>query len=496
MSEYKQNVAREKTEVRVRFAPSPTGDLHVGGVRTALFNWLFAKSMNGKFLLRIEDTDQKRSTPEAKQVILDGLSWLSLESDEDVVYQSRQVEQHRTAAMDILNSDNAYRCFCTPEQLAEQRKDCEKKGGHYKYERKCDHLSDQEITQNMDKNMPFSIRLKIPDEMITYKDAVHGEISVHGNEIDDLIILRSNGMPTYMLAVVVDDANMGITHIIRGDDHLSNTPKQILLYRALGYNAPEFVHVPTILGPDKRKLSKRHAATSITSYRDQGYLVETIMNYLGLLGWSPGDDRDLISRQELIENFSLKGINSKSAVFDEKKLYWLNGIYIGKKTYADVKEDLKKYAQEALESELLKDLPKESQIEAAWELLKNRIHFLSDLFTWGKYFFEDPEVYDKKGVKKHFRLDGLTEKLEILASEFEKVSEFKELEIDEVIRGNADKWEISPSELIHPVRLSVSGVTGGPSLFAMLESIGREKVVSRIRKAIIFIQEKKKQYNQ
>jgi len=468
----------KSSDVRVRFAPSPTGDLHVGGVRTALFNYLFARRSGGKFLLRVEDTDKKRSTQEAIQVILDGLAWLGMNSDEGVVYQSQQQSAHRKAGDKLLENGAAYRCFCTKEQIAERREIAQRKKNEYKYDRRCAHLSDAEIKVNLDANMPFAVRLKVPGELISFDDLVHERITVSGMEIEDFILLRSDGTPTYMLAVVVDDAEMRITHIIRGDDHISNTPKQILIYRALGLTPPKFVHVPVILGPDKRKLSKRHGAAAVNEYRDVGYLSDTLINYLGLLGWSPGDDRNEITPSELEALFDLKGIIAHSAVFDEAKLRWLNGLYIGKIDYEAVKDQLISFGAMAVESGLLDEAPAETEIKKAWDLLKNRIHTLKELFEWGDYFFQHPKTFDKKGVKKNFK-DGAGDTLISVSKMVNEIDVFEAPIIEEAFRKKAEEDGLKASQLIHPTRLAVSGRTGGPSLFELLETLGREVVVQR-----------------
>ena len=479
----------KNTQVRVRFAPSPTGDLHVGGVRTALFNWLYARNNGGKFLLRIEDTDVARSTKEAIQVILDGLAWLGIHPDEEVVYQSQHVNRHREAVLKLLENDSAYRCFCSPEEIKQEREACENAKVAYAYDRRCDRLSRDEIQSRLEAGQPHTVRLRIPDEVITFKDGVHGDISVSGKEIDDFILLRSDGTPVYMMAVVVDDADMGITHIIRGDDHISNTPKQILLYRALGYDVPEFSHVPLILGPDKKRLSKRHGATAITAYQEMGLSPDAIINYLGLLGWSPGDEREKMSRQELINSFNTSGINSKSAVFDEKKLLWLNGYYISETGFSDVVEQLKMFAEQAVDKGILKSIPSEAEIQTAWDLLKSRIHILPDLYVWGTYFFQDPDKYDSKGVRKHFLEEGASERLMSLSEDFAALEVFDYDSIENYLREKAEALDINAAKLIHPIRLSVSGTTGGPGLFEMLEALGRDTVVKRLTAAAKAIQE-------
>ena len=469
--------------IRVRFAPSPTGDLHVGGVRTALFNWLFARHNGGKFLLRIEDTDRKRSTREALNVILDGLKWMGLDHDEEIVFQSQRLAGHRVAALKLLDEGRAYRCFCTPADRQKARDEAERTKQAYNYDRRCYNLSRAEIESRLQAGTPWALRLFVPDEEITYNDGVHGEIRVGGSEIEDFVILRSDGTPTYMIAVVVDDHEMGITHIIRGDDHVSNTSKQILLYRALGWEIPEFSHVPLLLGPDKRRLSKRHSATSIMEYREAGFLPETLLNYLGLLGWSPGDDRNEISRQELIDLFTIKGIIPNASVFDEAKLKWLNGLYIGKMEYETVAEDLYKTAAEFHASGKLDHEPGRDEIRSAWNLLQNRIHTLRELFEAGNYFFQDPVSYDPKGVRKHFQPDGAAEMLEKLKDGFEKLPTFDVEAVEKLIRDRAEEWGSGAGRLIHPLRLAVSGQTGGPGMFDLLAALGRECVVRRVGRA-------------
>ncbi len=470
----------------MRFAPSPTGDLHVGGIRTALFNYLFARHHGGKFLLRIEDTDKRRSTSEAIQVILNGMKWIGLKHDEEIVYQASRIEKHKKAVTRLLESGDAYPAFETPEELAAKREEAQRTKTGYLYDRASLKLAPKEIRARIDKGDPYVVRLKVPSGDIVFDDGIHSEIKVSGKEIEDFIILRSDGTPTYMLAVVVDDADMGITHVIRGDDHISNTPKQILLYRALVLAEPEFSHVPLILGSDRRKLSKRHGVTSIMGYRDAGFLPETLVNYLGLLGWSPGDDRNEITMQELIELFSISGIQSSSAVFDDAKLSWLNGLYISKLNYDEVASDLNEFADQAVADGKLESKPSEDQIRTAWHLLNNRIHVTSDLFDVGLYMFSDPNEYNPKGMRKNFK-PGIDEKLEVLAVDFGNLNSFDAESIEEVVRERAGLWELSAGKLIHPLRLAVSGVTGGPSLFDMLAGLGCKTVIRRIGKCVEFV---------
>lgn len=316
------------TSPRVRFAPSPTGYLHVGGARTALFNWLFARKTGGTFILRIEDTDRERSSDAHTQVILDGLTWLGVTWDEGPYFQGANGDRHRTDAERLLAGGRAYRCFCTREELDAQRAAVEKSGGGFRYDGRCRRLAPAEIESRLSASLPFTIRLIVPEGELAWDDAVHGRISFQGRDLDDFVILRSDGTAIYNLAVVSDDIAMRITHVIRGDDHVSNTPKQIAIYRALGQPEPVFAHVPMILGADGKKLSKRHGATAVGDYQHLGILPAAMRNFLALLGWSPGGDREIMPEAEMIDAFSLEGIQSKPAVFDTVKLEWMNGQYL------------------------------------------------------------------------------------------------------------------------------------------------------------------------
>jgi glutamyl-tRNA synthetase len=316
------------TPPRVRFAPSPTGYLHVGGARTALFNWLFARRTGGTFVLRIEDTDRERSTDEHTRVILDGLTWLGIDWDEGPYFQGSEGLRHRADAERLLAAGAAYRCFCTREEVDAMRADAEARKAAFRYDGRCGRLDPEEAERRTAAGEGFTVRLRMPDEEIAWDDAVHGRISFQGRDLDDFVILRSDGTPIYNHAVVSDDIAMRITHVIRGDDHISNTPRQIALYRALGHEPPVFAHVPMILGTDGKKLSKRHGATAVGDYQNEGILPAAMRNFLALLGWSPGGDREVMSQPEMIELFSLDGIQGKPAVFDPVKLEWMNGQYI------------------------------------------------------------------------------------------------------------------------------------------------------------------------
>src|SRR5690242_21597974 len=313
---------------RLRFAPSPTGYLHVGGARTALFNWLYVKRYGGKFLLRIEDTDRARSTEASTRAIFDGLQWLGLEWDEDVVYQGANLSRHRADAQRLLEAGAAYRCFCTPEEVDERRRGAEAAGEAFKFERRCDRLPADEVARRVAAGTPFVLRFRVPDGETSWKDVVHDTITFPNKDIEDFVVLRSDGTPIYNMAVVSDDIAMRITLVMRGDDHISNTPKQIMLYEALSASLPQFGHLPMIHGLDGKKLSKRHGATAVGDYRHMGILPQAMLNFLALLGWSPGNDIEVMTLPQMIELFSVDGLSKKAAIFDPKKLEWMNGQHL------------------------------------------------------------------------------------------------------------------------------------------------------------------------
>lgn len=477
-------------KIRVRFAPSPTGFLHVGGARTAIFNWLFAHKTGGKFLLRIEDTDVQRSGLDEVDAIIQGLQWLGLDWDEEIIYQSQRLQIYRKYIDELLLSGKAYKCFCSKDEIERQRQKAadEKRDFRYRQNRTCLKRSNEEIVAFEREGRLFAVRFKLPEGETVFTDHVYGEIKVDHQQLDDFIILRSDGYPTYHFAVVIDDSEMGISHIIRGDDHLSNTPKHILLYEALGKQPPVFVHVPLILGPDKQRLSKRHGATAVGEYEKAGYLPETVCNFLSLLGWSSGDDREIFSREELIREFSLEGISKKSAVFDEQKLEWMNGQYI----MALSDERLLELVQPRLiaaglltQADIEKDKERILKILA---LLKPRLKRLSEVPEICSYFFEKPQAYDEKGMRKHWRAADVEEKLERLRTAFGKVTDFTTAGLEPVLRELCEGLDLSAAKLIHPLRLALTGRTFSPGIFEVMALLGKEVVLERIAAAIEFIQ--------
>lgn len=460
----------------LRFAPSPTGYLHVGGARTAIFNWLYARSAGGRFLLRIEDTDRERSSDEMTREILGGLTWLGVEWDGEPTIQSERIERHREECLRLEAEGHAYRCYCTQEELDAKRSAAEAAGGAFLYDGTCRHLTADQRKALEDEGRTHVLRFIVPDGRTVFNDIVHDETSFSNEEIDDFVILRSDGTPTYMMAVVVDDHDMEVTHVLRGDDHLSNTPKQVMLYRALGYEMPQFGHLPLILGADKKRLSKRHGATSVGEFQQRGYLPEAMFNFLALLGWSPGDDREVMQRDELVDAFDIVRVLKKSSVFDEEKLQWMNGQHIRLLDDEDLFRRIERYRPDGLEA-----IP-DDYIRRIIPLMKERMELLPDFFTNGAYFYADPEEYDADGVKKRWKagtgalLRGLLPKLE--------ACDFTAAALEEVIRGAAEEAEIGAGKLIHPIRLALTGSTASPSLFDMMEVLGRDVCLRRINAAL------------
>ena len=465
-------------KIVVRFAPSPTGHLHIGGARTALFNYLFAKHHNGLFRLRIEDTDQKRSKPEFTEQILASMAWLGLEPDGEVVFQSQRSVQYQNAVEKLLKTGQAYRCFCTREEIEGRRAG----DPAWKYDQKCASLNGDEIQGNLNDGRPFVVRLRIQPEQIQFSDIVRGEMKFSGREFEDFIIVRSDGSPIYQLTVVVDDNDMGVTHVIRGDDHLSNTPKQIFLYRALGLEPPTFAHIPLILGPDKKRLSKRHGATSVEEYREQGFLPEALVNFIALLGWNPGDDREIMGLNEMIEEFSTERISRSAAVFDSAKALWLNGQYISKLSDEEVEyQFINLYEKKGISVE------KSDQLLKILNLLRPRVRTITELYDAGLFFFRQPDNYEEKGVRKHFSGDNAREILEANAHLIENCSPFDEVELEEQLRAKADRVGGKAAIYIHPLRLALTGKTSSPGIFETIVLIGREECLARIKRAIAYI---------
>lgn len=487
-------------KVKVRFAPSPTGDLHIGGVRTALFNWLFARHHDGKFVLRIEDTDLERSTKESVQQIISAMKWVGLNWDEgpDVggdfgpYYQSERNEFYRKALDYLLEKGRAYYCYCTPEEIDQYRKEAEASGKPSIYPGRCRHLTEEEIKKYKEEGRQPTIRLKTPTEGYTVvNDIIRGEVSFENNLIGDLIIAKSDGTPTYNLACVVDDHLMGITHVIRAEEHLSNTPKQILIYQALDYPIPEFAHVPMILAPDRSKLSKRHGATSVDEFKDLGYLPQALINYLLLLGWSPGNNEEVIPLEQAIRDFDLKDVSKTAAVYDVQKLTWMNGVYMKELPLEEIVQQAMPFIKKAA---YIGDNPTDDEMKRLYrivDVVRERSRTLTELVEGMDYFYNEVEEYEEKGVKKHFQPDDTLMVLENDLDCLEKIEPFEESAIEELYRQRSEELGIKAARMIHTTRLALSGRTFGPSVFTLIELVGREKAIERLKKAIDFVKENK-----
>jgi glutamyl-tRNA synthetase len=473
---------------RVRFAPSPTGYLHIGGARTALFNWLFARRQGGVFILRIEDTDAERSSEAMVAGILDGLRWLGLDWDEGPgvggphapYFQSERLDRYRAMAGRLVAGGHAYYCYCTPESLQTKRLAAEAQGIGWKYDRTCRGLSDEERRRLDAEGVPRAVRFLVPEGETTFQDLVHGSIIFDHAHIEDFVVLRSDLYPTYHLSVVADDEAMGITHVIRGDDHISNTPKQILLYRAADAPVPSFAHVPLILGPDKKRLSKRHGATSVMEYARLGYLPEAMVNFLALLGWSPGTDRELFTRDELVEAFSLEGISGGNAVFNQDKLDWFNTQHLMRLPADEVARRLEPELRAA-------GLWREEYggRERAWllrlvELLKPRSRTIGDMVAGGRAFFADPVDYDPAAVATHLARPGVAQHLAVLAERLAEVDPFDRQALEAALRGLAAERGVKAGVLIHAARVAVTGRAVSPGLFEVLELLGRDRTLARL----------------
>ena len=480
------------SEVRVRLAPSPSGYLHVGTARMAIANYLFARHHGGKFLLRIEDTDAERSDPALLEPILSALQWVGTPWDEEIVYQSRRLALYSEYALKILESGYGYRCFCTPEQLQADREKARAEKKPMQYNRRCLDLTTDDIEARIKAGEKFAIRLKIPEGLTRFKDMVSGEVSRSNEDLEDFVIARSDGTATYNLAVVIDDHDMGVTHVIRGNDHITNTFKQIHLYRALGFDLPEFGHLPMILRPDKKKVSKRLGDKDVAQYRHEGILPEAMFNYLCLLGWSPKTDREIYTSAELIEIFDANNFNPANAIFDEEKLVAFNREHILMKSDHDLA---------TLAAPLLVEagLTTKYWLETRWDylrsvvaLLKERVRRISDFVSMGSYFFSFDYNYDPEAAAKHFAAESAG-RLEELANRFESLKEFANDSVEAALSGMAEEKGLKKAQLIHPTRLAVSGVPVGPGLYEMLVVLTQPVVIERMRKAAEYIKKQQLQ---
>lgn len=468
--------------VRVRFAPSPTGHLHIGAARTALFNWLFARHYKGKFILRIEDTDVARSSDKMSQGIIDGLRWLGIDWDEGPFFQSRRIDIYRKKAEELVQNGKAYYCYCLPEEIQKRKEEAPFEGKDWKYDRRCLELSEVQRRSFERKGRPKAVRFLVPEGKIQYSDLIHGSISVENKIIEDFVLLRNDGLPTYHLSVVADDFEQKITHVIRGDDHISNTPKQLLLYQAYSASPPEFAHLPLILGPDRKKLSKRQGVTSVLQFREDGYLALSIFNFLAQMSWLPGDEQRIYSREELAEKFSLEKVSRGNPIIDLAKLEWLNSQLISRMEASE----LAPYVIEELRSKNLweTDLTNERK---EWfykliDMLKERGHTTKDFALRARPFLSDDITYDREGAERYLKDERLGDLLSKLKEDFQMLEVFRASNIEQALRQRAKKEGIKAALLIHALRMLVVGEPVSPGIFEVLELVGREKTIERIGK--------------
>ena len=464
------------SQVRVRFAPSPTGVLHIGGVRTALFNWLFARQQNGVFVLRIEDTDQSRSTDESIQAIVEGMKWVGLDWDEGPFRQTERMDLYRSHAMQLLEKGQAYWCSCKAEELDARRKEAESKGLSPRYDGRCRNRGLTNPTGDA------ALRFKAPQEGETVvDDLIKGKIIFDNSVQDDLIILRSNGYPTYNFSVVVDDAMMNITHVVRGDDHLTNTPRQVPIFQALGFSVPLFGHLPMILGSDKTRLSKRHGAISIMAYKDMGYLPDTMVNYLVRLGWSHGD-QEIFTRQELIEKFSWRNVQTSAAVFNPEKLLWVNAEYIKITPPAQVAQALVPFLEAAgFQNEIQAVSP--GWLAQLVVLVKERAKTLVEMIDWVRPYFGQAVICDEEAAKK-FLTPAIAPVLGKLLARFEAFPAFSKQQWEEAFKQLVEVEGMKMGQLAQPVRVALAGRTASPGLFEVMEILGRDRTLFRLRQGI------------
>ena len=475
---------------RVRFAPSPTGYLHVGGLRTALYNFLFAKKNNGTFVLRIEDTDRNRYVEGAVENLIKALNWAELNYDEgpDVggnygpYQQSERLDIYKKYSEELIANGKAYYCFCTPERLQALREEQEKqKLPQAKYDKHCLHLTKEEIEKNLSSGVPKVVRLNVqPNQTIEFDDVIREHVEFESNNVDDQVLIKSDGYPTYHLANVVDDHLMKITHVIRGEEWLSSTPKPVLLYDAFNWERPIFAHLPLLLNPDRSKLSKRQGDVAVEDYRDKGFLKEALINFVALLGWNAGDDKEFYYLNELIDSFSLERVNKAGAVFDLQKLNWLNAEHLRKKSNKDLLVMLK----DELHKSRYKDQSfSDDYLTLIIEAMKERVSFVKEFIDNCTYFYETPTEYEQKSIDKNWKSDT-PEHLKKLVTEFSRLSNPTKEDFEHALTKVSEELNIGKGKLIHPLRLAVSGQSTGPGMFDLLFILGKDEVIKRINKAI------------
>jgi len=464
---------QDPTRPRVRFAPSPTGSLHVGGARTALYNLLFARHTGGTFVLRIEDTDVERSREELTAQILSAMEWLGLEYDEGPFYQSQREDLYRAAAERLLQEGKAYRAFETPEELDAERKKAEAAGKAYRYSGAGRMIPPDESQRRAHAGDSHVVRLRMPDEPLVVDDLIRGRVEFPAEALDDFVLVRSGGHPLYHFCVCVDDTDMGITHVIRGDDHLANTPKHVALFRALGAPSPKFAHLGMILGTDRKKLSKRHGAAAVEEWRDEGILPEALFNFLALLGWAPGGDREILSREEMEREFTLDKVGASPSVFDPEKLLWMNSQYIARMPADELLRRSLPYA--------VSGAPEEPVALRAIELHRPRVRTPIEMGRALSSYAHDPSDYEPEGIKKHVKPET-GRHLATLANRLEVLHEWTAASTEAALRETAEAEGVSAGKLIHPARLALTGVTVGAPLFDVVELLGKDTSLRRLRK--------------
>ncbi|MEJ5300364.1 MAG: glutamate--tRNA ligase [Thermodesulforhabdaceae bacterium] len=458
--------------VVTRFAPSPTGHLHIGGARTAIFNWLFSRHHGGKFILRIEDTDTQRSTAEYTESILESLRWLGIDWNEGPYFQTHRLELYQAYADKLYSSGWAYYCECSPEEVEQRRQEALAKGLKPKYDGTC---RDKGLTPGPGR----VLRFRCPQTGTTVvRDIIKGVLSFDNSELDDLVLIRSDGIPTYNFSVIVDDITMGITHVIRGDDHVNNTPKQVLLYQALGEKIPEFAHVPLILGPDRKRLSKRHGATSVIAYREMGFLPEALFNYLVRLGWSYGD-QEIFTREELIEKFSLENVGSSASIFDMEKLRWLNGHYIRQKSPEELVDPLLPF----LKAKGYPEKPKD-YLTRAIQTLQPRCATLAEMADAMDFYMLDEISYDPKAAGSFLTPETAGFLEEIIETFSLNKGNFEEKALEELFRRLAEERGVKLKVIAQAVRVALTGRTASPGLFEIMDILGKDIVIRRLKKAL------------
>ena len=479
--------------VRVRFAPSPTGYLHIGGARTALFNWLFARQKKGTFILRIEDTDLDRSSPEMVEGILEGLGWLGLDWDEGPYYQSQRLDLYSSVCEKLLKEEKTYRCFCR-RQLPEDGKAKTQSGGAWRCHESCRTLTEAEIQDHLHSGQPFALRFRVPKgRTVGFQDAVLGPLEVKSSTIEDFVILRSDGSPTYHLSVVADDAEMRVSHVIRGADHLANTSKQVLIYEALGQPLPSFAHLPLILGPDRKRLSKRHGATSVMEYR-KDFLAAAVNNYLALLGWSAGGDEEFFTVEELIQIFDVERINKANSVFDPTKLEWMNTQYISRLPASELAPEVKPILQDlSLWNPSFEEGDKDTFL-ATIGLLKSHLRKLSDIGEVGRPFLTDEFDYEPEAVQKYLsfpeasQANGMSLAIRELCGSYEELTPFDLDSTERALRDTVKAQGLKSGQLIGAVRVALTGKSVAPGIFDVIVTLGKQRTVERLNRLLKFLQ--------